>query len=263
MRATYSIPPSWLDKAIKVWVIGAGGTGSELLDILARMHLSLKAVGHPEGLSVVAFDGDTVSESNLVRQRFWPCDIGKNKAHVAIQRFNLFLGLTWEAVPRPFSASILKKSVPDILITCVDTAKVRKAIANQTRYLRHGECLWLDTGNGQRTGQVCLGHLRYTGRGIRLPHVADLYDLGQVDDAAMPSCSAAESLAQQTYGVNKTIATAAGNLLWGLFTRPSIEAHGAVIDCQRNMVQPLRIDTEQWEFMGWNGTMTRGGKATA
>ena len=48
---------------------------------------------------MTAFDPDEISESNIVRQRFYPAEIGQNKAVTAIQRMNVYLGTDWDAHP--------------------------------------------------------------------------------------------------------------------------------------------------------------------
>ena len=92
----FFIPTTLLERPVTVWLLGAGGTGSELLDGLARLHAALLALGHPGGLQVTVWDGDLVSTANLGRQRFWPVDVGHPKATVLVQRLNLFAGLAWE-----------------------------------------------------------------------------------------------------------------------------------------------------------------------
>lgn len=52
---------------VTVNVIGAGGTGSQVVTSLARMDTALWKLGHP-GLFVRVYDPDTVSESNIGRQ---------------------------------------------------------------------------------------------------------------------------------------------------------------------------------------------------
>ena len=54
---------------VTVFVIGAGGTGSQVATGLARMSVALQALGHP-GLHVTVFDPDTVTEANIGRQLF-------------------------------------------------------------------------------------------------------------------------------------------------------------------------------------------------
>lgn len=45
----FFIPTTLLERPVTVWLLGAGGTGSELLDGLARLHAALLALGHPGG----------------------------------------------------------------------------------------------------------------------------------------------------------------------------------------------------------------------
>ena len=54
---------------VTVFVIGAGGTGSQVATNLARMSIALQALGHP-GLHLTVFDPDTVTEANIGRQLF-------------------------------------------------------------------------------------------------------------------------------------------------------------------------------------------------
>ena len=56
---------------VTVNLIGAGGTGSQVLTCLARLDITLRALGHP-GLFVTLYDPDIVTESNIGRQLFSP-----------------------------------------------------------------------------------------------------------------------------------------------------------------------------------------------
>jgi hypothetical protein len=42
---------SLLDQCVTVLVIGAGGTGSQIVSGLARLHTALIGLGHPGGLA--------------------------------------------------------------------------------------------------------------------------------------------------------------------------------------------------------------------
>ena len=64
---------------VTVFVIGAGGTGSQVITNLARMSMALQALGHP-GLHVTVFDPDTVSQANIGRQLFSETELRLNKA---------------------------------------------------------------------------------------------------------------------------------------------------------------------------------------
>ena len=65
---------------VTVFVIGAGGTGSQVITNLARMSMALQALGHP-GLHVTVFDPDTVSQANIGRQLFSETELGLNKPY--------------------------------------------------------------------------------------------------------------------------------------------------------------------------------------
>ncbi|MGB3588914.1 MAG: ThiF family adenylyltransferase, partial [Tunicatimonas sp.] len=81
---------------ISVCLIGVGGTGSQLLPQLARIHTTLQALGK-QGLQITVYDGDTVSEANLARQLFTTGDVGANKAVLQVSRLNRFYGISWQA----------------------------------------------------------------------------------------------------------------------------------------------------------------------
>lgn len=250
-KHTYSMPAKWLDRPIRIALVGVGGNGSEMLDALGRMHLSLKAIGHPEGLAVTALDPDEISESNIVRQRFYPAEIGQNKAETAIQRMNVYLGTNWNAYPCRLEEVADFAGNFDLVIGCVDSVAGRNTIASyrHMHHWRHWQtALYLDLGNGSHTGQVVLGHLSLGDDTLRLPIVQDLFpeiteDEGD-DDA--PSCSAAESLMRQNFGINRTMATMASNLLWNLFTTAGIDHHGYFVDTRSGQINPLRIDPALW-----------------
>jgi len=70
---------------VTVTLIGAGGTGSQLLTALARMNHALVALGHA-GLHVSLYDDDVVTEANLGRQLFADAELGQYKAAALINR---------------------------------------------------------------------------------------------------------------------------------------------------------------------------------
>lgn len=82
---------------VTVNLVGAGGTGSQVLSALARMDYALYKLGHP-GLYVRVYDDDVVTDANIGRQLFRGADIGQNKANVLVTRINTFFGVDWEAV---------------------------------------------------------------------------------------------------------------------------------------------------------------------
>ena len=253
MAHTFYTPSHWIERPVRIVMLGAGGTGGEVLYALARIAKQLAALGSPDRLQVTLIDGDAVSPSNLGRQRFAECDIGHSKAHVLIQRINLFFDFDWKAVHGYWSRETphgLHWHEIDLLITCVDRAPVRVAIAREgTRCASMG--LWMDFGNGRHTGQCVLGHLheRSDDTTLHLPNVCDLYpELATLEDADTPSCSAAEALHQQDLFVNALLAEAGMSVLWKLLRHGQTDSHGVLINVREPSVDPLRIDPAAWAF---------------
>ncbi|WP_295581652.1 hypothetical protein [uncultured Lamprocystis sp.] len=126
------------------------------------------------------FDPDRVAPTNTVRQRFWPADLGQNKAKLLMDRYGTFGGLDGRGYAEALTVSTLD-AIPgvDLLVTCVDKARIRHAIGTHAWHLdpdRWRDTLWLDLGNGTRTGQVVLGHLGgWMGDPARLPNLYDLF----------------------------------------------------------------------------------------
>ena len=140
---------------VTVNVIGAGGTGSQVLTCLARFDTALRGLGHP-GLFVTVYDPDTVTEANIGRQLFSPSDIGLNKAQCLVTRMNNFFGNGWKAVPDIYPA-ILKDARRDnlanITITCTDNVKSRLDLWN-TGLRKHADLRPGRAGNGTEENQA-------------------------------------------------------------------------------------------------------------
>ncbi len=147
---------------ITLALVGAGGTGSHLLQNLIKIVLHAADAGLPP-IKLVVIDGDTVERKNCRgRQLFQPRDIGHNKAEVLAARFNAAYGLKLVAVPKMATADILKEYAPHpdktigILVGCVDRPSGRRvmhaALRNQT-----GWRIWVDAGNGRNGGQIAWG----------------------------------------------------------------------------------------------------------
>lgn len=241
---------------IKVLVVGAGGTGSRVMEHLACLHRALIAKGHPQGLDVTLIDGDRVSMANVGRQAFYACDCGAYKADVLVNRINMSLGVQWKSVCEMLE--IGTRLEYDLVIGCVDTRKSRLAIlrgleeCGGTRY-------WLDFGNKKDNGQVILGEVtkrtRSTDSRNRLPHVAEVYpdvidERYESADADVPSCSLAEALDKQSLFINPAMSVIGMSILWNLFTSGEIESHGAFVNLACMQVTPLDVDHDVWARLG-------------
>ena len=110
---------------VTVNLVGAGGTGSQVLTCLSRIDVSLRGLGHP-GLFVTVYDPDIVTEENIGRQLFGPMDIGQNKAQCLVTRINNFFGNDWSAEPEAFQnapKAFGHDGMANITITCTDNIR--------------------------------------------------------------------------------------------------------------------------------------------
>ena len=242
-------------RPIDIALIGAGGTGSQVLSGLARMNQALKALGS-SGFHVRVFDGDSVSASNVGRQLFSPADIGNNKAVVLVTRLNMFFGTNWEAYA--FNVSKGLRLPGGIIISAVDNVEARYFVRDIGK--NSGAVYWVDTGNTTSTGQVVLGTLNKVAQQKKacpeyLPHVLDLYQ-GIMEEESQkpyqgPSCSLQESLRRQDLFVNQWVATCALEIIWKMFRYGMVKVHGAFINLGSMSVRPLPVSPAVWESMGW------------
>jgi PRTRC genetic system ThiF family protein len=251
----HKIHPELLEDVVKVDVIGAGGTGSQVINGLARLHLALKALGHPGGLKVTLWDDDVVSNANVGRQAFYPGDVGAHKAPTLISRINLGFGLGWRSeVARVTERTKLSSQ---IVVGCVDNRKARAGIL---RAAEKGKVnYWLDCGNALATGQVILGEVNpehaKRRKVPRLPHAADLFpdliksDLDADDD--VPSCSLADALEKQSLFINSSMSLMACNLLTELFRHGQVDYHGVFVNLKTGRTSPLQVNRDTWKRFGY------------
>jgi len=223
--AVFKTPDHWRSKAPRIVVIGAGGNGSEVVDTLAAFHHALVSLGHPAGLHVTIIDDSVVREPNLVRQRFWPCDLGQNKAISLANRYNLMLGLSWTGLPYRFPCKQTYSAIEgaDLIISAVDLPSARREISR----IQYGKrlCMWLDLGNGHRHGQAVFGALHDQNR-RRYPCVVDVFpEIATLEDDPRKSCSAAESIATQDCLINRAVTTAGMSIVWELLRYGQTSKH--------------------------------------
>lgn len=249
---------------VTVDLVGLGGTGSQALTRLGFINEALTKLGHP-GLHVRAWDGDTVSESNVGRQAFYEADIGLNKATVLVSRLNRAMGFDWEAQPYKYGQfpGARDRCTSNITVTCVDTIKARvdvgarlKAFGNKGitgDNLTRTPYYWLDFGNAQKTGQVVLGTIRPADQPAdvpealeavsELPHVMKLFPnlKKQKDEDSGPSCSLAEALHRQDLFINGSLCLLGMSLLWKLFREYRVYDHGAYLNLDTLTANPIKI----------------------
>lgn len=232
------------DSPLEILMIGAGGNGSELFDGLVRLHHALITLGG-KGLAVTVMDDDEVSPSNVVRQRFWPHEVGANKAIALVQRANLMMGTNWQAIPERFTRKS-RTGLVDLVITAVDNLQARREALARFEAPRNGSAnpwivnqtfaprintFWLDLGCDRDKGQVVFGRFGDNKISDEWPTaLAHFPEMATREDDNRPSCSAAESLARQDLMINQSVSGAAINMLWKLLREGKLGFNGVMLD---------------------------------
>jgi PRTRC genetic system ThiF family protein len=157
---------------VEIIVVGAGGTGSQLVPHLARLVWDFNqqqgehGAGAKRGASLLIVDHDIVAEKNVrARQNFCPPEVGYPKAQVLANRYGIAFGMHKDEIGAkvaPFTPEVLQRRYSDliILVGCVDTAEARASIAAclKPNYQAAPRTWYVDAGNGFHWGQVFVGN---------------------------------------------------------------------------------------------------------
>ena len=243
---------------VTVFVIGAGGTGSQVITNLARMSMALQALGHP-GLHVTVFDPDTVSQANIGRQLFSETELGLNKAVSLVTRINRFFGYAWTTEPQCFpTRNFSEDSTANIIITCTDNIRSRLTLWKFLKKVRKenfsdhsAPIYWMDFGNAQTTGQVLVGNIRSkisqpaSSEYLPMPRMNVIteevnYSTIEEKDSG-PSCSLAEALERQDLYINSILAQVGCDILWKMFKEGRTLYRGAYINLDTLRVNPIPV----------------------
>ncbi|KAM3090295.1 ThiF family adenylyltransferase [Phormidesmis sp. 146-35] len=150
------VPPT---ETTEFWVVGCGGTGSFLVQLLCRVLQHLSQQG--KRASLVLVDPDQVEAKNLTRQCFCQAEVGLNKAEALAARYGIAFGLPVRAIAKPFKPDMIARNYNTltVLMGCVDNAKARASLAKALEFNddRSPRVWWIDGGNGDRFGQVLIG----------------------------------------------------------------------------------------------------------
>ena len=221
-----------MTRPVKIVMIGAGGTGGHIAPHLYRLLYSLD-----RPVRFIICDGDIVEQKNLVRQNFTPADLGENKAKVLAERYSSVFGMETEYLPgfveneqelerlitpqvwrQDYSWTEIVEMV--ILIGAVDNNKSRKmchAVFNRAK-----ELIYIDSGNGEYTGQVVCG-IRRSGKTFYRPAAALYPEMLQETDKFPTelSCAEASVSAPQSMAANITAATIVVDMVYNILARGS------------------------------------------
>ena len=270
---------------VTVNLIGAGGTGSQVLTCLARLDTALRGLGHP-GLFITVYDSDIVTEANIGRQLFSPSDIGLNKAQCLVTRMNNFFGNDWKAVPDTHEQLLRQRLEGGTGHLSGSSEGCQTGQSGQHNDYLHGqhkvpsrsvEHTESRAGIGiqkPRDPPVLDGLREYTGHGTGRPRnrteknqAAGIQAVrnGGVTEKVItryvkyarvkekdsgPSCSLAEALEKQDLFINSTLAQLGCNILWKMFRNGMIHPVENVPQrydrASRAVPEPLHHESESY-----------------
>jgi hypothetical protein len=149
--------------------IGCGGTGSRLVEEL-KFWVRGNLVDLPRSFYYTLVDFDTVGDSNLNRQLFYPWDLGKSKAHVFVERLRNLIKI--RQIPEPinqdtvnfiFDEERLNKKL--VVICSADNPLVVKQVMLKLLADARNDYLWIFTGASLVNHTLHTGEYLETGVG--------------------------------------------------------------------------------------------------
>ena len=230
-----------LKRPVKIVMLGVGGTGGYAAPHIYRL---IHTLNRPARFLVA--DGDIVEEKNLVRQNFIHADLGRNKAAVMAERYASAFGMEIAYLPEFIEdedtlASLLTSSAQDrklpILIGAVDNNRSRQMC--HSVFQKAKELIYIDSGNGQYTGQVVCG-IRRNGRTYYKP-VGTLYPDVLADTDKFPtelSCAEAAISTPQSVVANVMAATAILSYLYDILVLGDITVRNVTFSTKNIHMKP-------------------------
>ena len=140
----------------RILIVGCGGTGSFVAEGLCRLLIN-------RDIPLLLIDPDRVKSHNLVRQQFFPDDLGKFKSQALAERLSRQYGRAIGYSVYPYMPDLIHEELgggfarlaaQGIIIGCVDNVAARRSIAGKW----NGGNWWIDAGNGYSSGQVLIGN---------------------------------------------------------------------------------------------------------
>ncbi len=120
-------------------------------------------------------------------------------------------------------------------------------------------CIYIDAGNAQRSGNVIAGMNAKVGKkDVYYPTVYDLYrtQLDEWQPVAGDSCSHEESIRRQDFGLNDVMAFHSVQILWQLLRHGVCQYQTVSVDLEHGTTSHYGADPEYWAMYGFVGTAT-------
>lgn len=164
-RAALVLPKEFTK--LRVFLIGAGGTGSFAAMNLARLLFELGRVGKAVEMTII--DPDIVESGNIPRSNFCAAEIGRFKSQTLAERITLAWG---SEVAHSNEKLEYEKHIKSnrnnykeltVLVGCVDNHEARceihRSLEESNKYNSNSapQVWWIDGGNGKSSGQVLIG----------------------------------------------------------------------------------------------------------
>tara|TARA_B110000858_G_C17800109_1_gene474768 strand:+ start:2174 stop:2905 length:732 start_codon:yes stop_codon:yes gene_type:complete len=228
---------------INIDLIGVGGTGSYVLQGLAKLSLVHKElVINSQGINVNVYDPDVISHSNTVRQLYNDNEIGESKAMTIVSNINRNYGFDWNAYEKKYDVKKIKET--HIIILCPDNMKTRQDVYNNiSNKVNYGEGVYIiDFGNSYDYGQVYVSYI--PGNSFKKDKVQYGFPknyLETKEDENEPSCSIAEAISKQKLFMNPLLASHGLNLLDELLTKEQMIYKGIYVS-----LETLSSKSIQW-----------------
>lgn len=256
-----------IDTKRKSWdvvLVGAGGTGSRVVDMFTQLMYSLE--GQKDILFTI-YEGDLVESKNVLRQKFTEADVTYNKGDVLVNRYGNVYGISERlgSVPNyaedPDSLVEVLKSGDGfpILVGAVDNNASRQVM--HQAFMIMDNLFYIDAGNGvvtddpedngKWTGQVVVG-LKMNGKVILHP-VAELYpDVLADTNTKLPSQSCGDTVVSepQLMATNAMSAMIVFAYLNNIIAQGRLNTHATTFNVQNTITKPWYITEEMLEVVG-------------
>ena len=155
---TYSVSLERMGSDPSIVIVGTGGTGSLVAEGVCRLFTGYD-------IPIYLVDPDRVEPANLLRQNFYPGDVGKFKAEALATRLSRQYGRAIGFSVMPYekdmfdvavSSALVRNKKDLIIIGCVDGPDARRSIEESIDW----DKWWIDSGNSYNSGQVLIGNTR-------------------------------------------------------------------------------------------------------
>ncbi len=265
-RAAIVLPKQ--NERIKIYLVGAGGTGSYAAHHLARLVFELKE--SEKAVDLVIIDPDKVERGNIPRSNFCQAEIGRFKAQTLAERLSAAWGLEIAYANEKLDYEKHIKSDKDsyrqmtIIVGCVDNHLARREIHRCLETVEGyyssdaPNAWWIDGGNGKFSGQVLIGSTVkkcraeecFTTASIckKLPAPSFLHPelLANAEPPARReettrrlSCPALVRLGEQSLNINSRVAVEIGEILTQFLLTNSLRRFASYFDLESGTSRAL------------------------